>query len=91
MLNALRLTAGFDIELFERRTGLSWDVVGGVADRLRARGLLTQSETPPKGRRISATAVGLQFLNEVLLEFLPDEGSETMHSGQKSSPSSRIT
>jgi len=33
----------------------------------------------------------LQFLNEVLLEFLPDEGSETMHSGQKSSPSSRIT
>ncbi len=80
MLNALRLTAGFEIEIFERRTGLHWEVVSPVVQRLQDRGLLSLA-TGPSGRgRVMPTSVGFQFLNEVLLEFLPDEGSKSMHS-----------
>jgi putative oxygen-independent coproporphyrinogen III oxidase len=91
MLNALRLTAGFDIETFESRTGLPWDAVHSVVQRLRDRGLLALADSSPGQGRVLATAVGFRFLNEVLLEFLPDEGSKSMHSGQKTPSNSRIT
>lgn len=91
MLNALRLTAGFETDLFERRTGVAWESVDPVVRRLMARGLLTRSESAGSGARVLATPLGFQFLNEVLLEFLPGDGAETMHSEQKSSPSSHIT
>ena len=91
MLNALRLTAGFDIEMFESRTGLHWDAVDPVVRRLRDRGLLVLADSPSGRGRVLATSVGFRFLNEVLLEFLPDEGPKSMHSGQKTSSNSRIT
>src|SRR6185437_7760513 len=34
MLNALRLVDGFDTSLFLARTGLAWEEVAGVVDRL---------------------------------------------------------
>ena len=86
MLNALRLTAGFEIEIFERRTGLSWDAVSPVVQRLQGRGLLSVTACPSGRGRVTPTSVGFQFLNEVLLEFLPEEGPKSMHSAQKTSP-----
>lgn len=67
MLNALRLVDGFTRGAFEARTGLAWQLIAGRLERLARRGLL---EVRPDGARPSAT--GLQFLNELLLEFLPE-------------------
>jgi putative oxygen-independent coproporphyrinogen III oxidase len=66
MLNALRLTDGFEIDLFEARTGLSWNSVATTIEELCARGLLERA-----GLHVSATALGARFLNDVLLCFLP--------------------
>lgn len=67
MLNALRLVDGFTYATFEERTGLDWQVIAARLERCARRGLL---ETRPQGVRPSAR--GLQFLNELLLEFLPE-------------------
>jgi oxygen-independent coproporphyrinogen-3 oxidase len=40
MLNALRLIDGFALELFEARTGVSWQTVAAQVDSLVGRGLL---------------------------------------------------
>jgi oxygen-independent coproporphyrinogen-3 oxidase len=82
MLNALRLTEGFESALFEQRTGLPWGTVAATVARLCARGLLQVSAagsevtdgTPP-ALRIAATALGWRFLNDVLVEFLPAESA----------------
>ena len=81
MLNALRLTSGFDEALYVARTGLPWASVEAMIDRLQERGLLAAEEAAVGRRRISTTTLGMQFLNEVLLEFLPEEGAQSMHSG----------
>jgi putative oxygen-independent coproporphyrinogen III oxidase len=67
MMNALRLTGGFDGSIFESRTGLRFDQVAPTLLSLQGRGLLqgVQGLWRP-------TATGLRFLNDVLLEFLPD-------------------
>jgi oxygen-independent coproporphyrinogen-3 oxidase len=65
MLNGLRLLAGFEISLFVGRTGLEWSAVTAAVQALVARGLIEI-----QGTRVRATAPGLQFLNNVLLEFL---------------------
>jgi putative oxygen-independent coproporphyrinogen III oxidase len=67
MLNALRLTQGFEPEMFCARTGLAWESVAAVLERQRQRGLLERSAA---GYRPSAQ--GLLFLNDLLLEFLPE-------------------
>jgi putative oxygen-independent coproporphyrinogen III oxidase len=67
MLNALRLTHGFDRASFCARTGLPWESVAAVLERQRQRGLL---EASAAGYRPSAQ--GLLFLNDLLLEFLPE-------------------
>jgi putative oxygen-independent coproporphyrinogen III oxidase len=67
MLNALRLTQGFDRASYCARTGLPWESVEAVLERQRQRGLL---EASAAGYRPSAQ--GLLFLNELLLEFLPE-------------------
>jgi putative oxygen-independent coproporphyrinogen III oxidase len=67
MLNALRLAAGFDCELFESRTGLSWGTVGPALERLERRGLARRTAS-----HWQTTPLGARFLNELLLEFLPD-------------------
>ncbi len=67
MMNALRLTEGFDIPKFEARTGLRFEMVAPILVGLQDRGLLRQVNG-----RWAPTPTGLRFLNDVLLEFLPD-------------------
>jgi len=66
MLNALRLPEGFKMETFEARTGLGWQDICAAMQGLEARGLVECT-----GARYRATSKGLQFLNDVLLAFLP--------------------
>jgi putative oxygen-independent coproporphyrinogen III oxidase len=72
MLNALRLVEGFEIECFEARTGLPWQSVADEVARLTRRGLIEAS-----GRHCRPTAHGLSFLNDALLEFLPESAATT--------------
>jgi putative oxygen-independent coproporphyrinogen III oxidase len=67
MLNALRLKGGFDAALFPARTGLDWRAIAAPIDRLVRRGMLRR--TPERYR---PSALGLRFLNEMLLEFIPE-------------------
>ncbi len=67
MLNALRLLEGFEVRLFETRTGLSFAKVRRVLERLEARGLVICA-----GSCWKPTPLGARFLNDLLLEFLPD-------------------
>jgi oxygen-independent coproporphyrinogen-3 oxidase len=66
-LNALRLVAGFDADLFEARTGLAWSVLARPLAAAQARGLVT----PGAGRNLVPTALGRQFLNDLQAIFLP--------------------
>ena len=67
MMNALRLTAGFDAALFEGRTGLRFEAVAPTLLSQQARGLLGRV-----GGRWVPSLTGQRFLNDLLLEFLPD-------------------
>lgn len=66
MLNALRLTRGFEQLLFESRTGLKWNEVAPITDELESRGLMEH-----EGSRWAATPLGARFLNDLLVRFLP--------------------
>ena len=68
MLNALRLTEGFSEALFSERTGLDWSVVECVVQEGVDDGLLEK-----KLATIRSTDLGLRFLNDMLMRFLPDE------------------
>jgi oxygen-independent coproporphyrinogen-3 oxidase len=72
MLNALRLVEGFDVTLFEARTGLQWDAVAAQVELLVGRGLLLRT-----GSEVRASAQGLMFLNELLLTFVTAADSES--------------
>src|SRR5215472_10555207 len=67
MLNALRLTAGFARELFSERTGLAWEAVEAPVAALARRGLLLDTISECR-----ATPLGLRFLNDLLMEFVPE-------------------
>jgi putative oxygen-independent coproporphyrinogen III oxidase len=67
MLNALRLTEGVPAALFTERTGLSLAAISPQLGAAQARGLLDSDPT-----RIRATALGLQFLNDLQTLFLAD-------------------
>jgi putative oxygen-independent coproporphyrinogen III oxidase len=67
MLNALRLTAGFELTAFEERTGLTTAELAAPIGSLLGRALLLRT---PGGYR--ASPLGLRFLNDLLLEFLPE-------------------
>ena len=67
MLNALRLNNGFSMDLFEARTHCDSGAVAPTIESLQERGLLQL-----EGRRVSTTARGRNFLNDVLAQFLPD-------------------
>jgi putative oxygen-independent coproporphyrinogen III oxidase len=67
MMNALRLTQGFAATLFEARTGLRFEQVAPTLSVQQERGLLRGVEG-----RWAPTPTGLRFLNDLLLEFLPD-------------------
>ena len=67
MLNALRLRDGFPSHLFTERTGLATDHLKAGLDQALRRGLLDVD-----GEHIHPTALGWQFLNEVMQLFLED-------------------
>lgn len=66
-MNALRLPEGFARTMFESRTGLEWAHIAPTLESLRERGLLEVDDSSCR-----PTARGLEFLNDVLLEFLPE-------------------
>lgn len=72
MLNALRLVEGFEVGLFEQRTGLDWGCVSAEVEDLVQRGLLAR-----RSGRLHPTAAGLSFLNDLLLSFLAETPKTT--------------
>jgi len=80
MLNALRLTGGFDAQTFPARTGLDWQGIAAPMQAAITRGLIVRTAT---GYRPSE--LGLRFLNEVLLGFMPEtpkfDGSSALSIG----------
>ena len=67
MMNALRLTGGFERDSFSERTGLAWDSVADITDAAVDDGLLSLH-----GETIQPTQTGIRFLNDLLTRFLPD-------------------
>ena len=65
MMNALRLTDGFDIALFSERTGLPVSSIQRELDQAESRGLLARSLTT-----LRPTLKGQRFLNDLLTLFL---------------------
>jgi putative oxygen-independent coproporphyrinogen III oxidase len=77
MLNALRLPEGFTWQSFRERTGLEYRAISAPVAALKARGLLE-----PTAAGCRPSALGLRFLNDLLLEFMPENsrtpGSSTL-------------
>ena len=69
MLNALRLTDGFELELYAARTGEAPAALLPVLRKLEARGLV---ELAPEASWVRPTVRGMDFVNTMLLEFLPE-------------------
>ena len=67
MLNALRLTEGFEVRLFTERTGLSFNLMDETLNAAEAKGLLLRDHL-----RIAPTLLGQRFLNDLQQMFLPD-------------------
>jgi oxygen-independent coproporphyrinogen-3 oxidase len=65
MMNALRLTGGFDKTLFAERTGLPISRIADALGQARARGLLEDDLT-----RVRPTTLGQRFLNDLIALFL---------------------
>ncbi len=66
MLNALRLVGGVESALFEARTGLDFSSIQQQLGSLEQRELLQ----PADSGRIACTALGLNYLDDVLQAFL---------------------
>ncbi|MBS0463628.1 MAG: radical SAM family heme chaperone HemW [Proteobacteria bacterium] len=69
MLNALRLPEGFDLSLFEARTGLPRAAIGAQLKTALARGWITHD-----GEHVQPTELGQRFTNDVIALFLPEDG-----------------
>ncbi len=67
MLNALRLTEGFESRLFMERTGLPQQLIEPALQQAEAKGLLQVDF-----RQIRPTELGQRFLNDLQQMFLPD-------------------
>ncbi len=65
MLNALRLAEGFDITVFEERTGLGIANIRNELDAAESRGLIVRDL-----KRIRPTEMGRRFQNDLLEMFL---------------------
>lgn len=68
MMNALRLTEGFDPRLFQARTGMPLLLAEPALQAAEQRGLLQRSP-----EAIKPSEQGRHFLNELLQMFLPEE------------------
>jgi putative oxygen-independent coproporphyrinogen III oxidase len=66
-MNGFRLVAGFTAELFTDRTGMPPDELERKLAPIRAKGLVAGD-----GSRWYATPRGFRFLNEILVELLPE-------------------
>lgn len=66
MLNALRLTKGFEKTLFNQRTGLSLQRIKPLLNMAKARKLLSDDN-----ELIIPTILGKRFLNDLITIFLP--------------------
>ena len=67
MLNALRLTEGFEVRLFTERTGVSLQTVEHALNAAETKGLLLRDHL-----RITPSSLGQRFLNDLQQLFLPD-------------------
>jgi oxygen-independent coproporphyrinogen-3 oxidase len=67
MLNALRLTEGFETRLLTERTGLGFNVLEQSLNQAEAKGLLYRDH-----KLIRPTELGQRFLNDLQQIFLPD-------------------
>jgi len=65
MMNALRLTEGVSIDLFQQRTGLPLRTVARAIKQGQAKGLLAHNT-----QRIQPTLLGQRFLNDLLAMFI---------------------
>ena len=70
MMNALRLTGGFPVVLFEERAGMPLTAVLKQLDAAERRGFIERDH-----QRITPTALGRRFLNDLLQIFLPERVS----------------
>lgn len=68
MLNALRLTEGFSIELFQNRTGLAFSLLEPMIKKARSKDLLFI-----QNNQLQTTELGKCFLNDLMSMFLPDK------------------
>ncbi len=68
LMNALRLSEGFEKSLCTVRTGLPWSTFEATLAELVAEGLLEEN-----AERVKTTPKGALFLDEILQRFLPDE------------------
>ncbi|OBS08368.1 radical SAM family heme chaperone HemW [Acidihalobacter prosperus] len=66
MLNALRLREGFDLALFEARTGLPRNCIEDTLNEALGRTLVER-----EGERVRPSALGWNFLNDLTALFLP--------------------
>jgi oxygen-independent coproporphyrinogen-3 oxidase len=67
MLNTLRLTEGFDPNLFGERTGLSINAIDKALDAAEAKGLIYRDF-----KLIKPTELGQRFLNDLQEMFLAE-------------------
>ena len=70
MMNTLRLTDGFDLSLFEQRTGLHAATLTKKLKQAIDKGLLEQIRNSENQIIIKPTLLGQRFLNELLQLFL---------------------
>jgi len=65
MMNALRLTNGFETKLFQERTGMHWEAISMRVTEALKKGLITQDL-----QKITPTLLGQRYLNNLLEIFL---------------------
>ena len=70
MMNALRLTDGFESAVFHERTGLPITVILSQLEEAEQRGFFERDHL-----HIKPTLMGKRFLNDLLQIFLPETGS----------------
>ncbi|MEZ5589605.1 MAG: radical SAM family heme chaperone HemW [Gammaproteobacteria bacterium] len=68
MLNALRLSDGWPLQLFQQRTGLELGAIQAALHEAETRGLLRLSAD-----RVGVTELGQRFLNDALQLFMPEQ------------------
>jgi oxygen-independent coproporphyrinogen-3 oxidase len=70
LMNALRLQQGFDLNLFEQRTGYPLSTIASGIDTAIKKGLLEKHLLKDGHEQIKTSAKGSLFLNEILALFM---------------------